>query len=73
MALSAAARGVRVQLVPVGINPEKKMNFRSRMTVAYGRPFDIPAGASAPTVTTEIAERMRHLIVEADPTRTPSW
>ena len=67
MALSAAARGVRVQLVPIGINPEKKTSFRSRLTVAYGRPFEIPAGATPPAVTTEIAERMRHLIVEADP------
>jgi 1-acyl-sn-glycerol-3-phosphate acyltransferase len=67
MALSAAARGVRVQLVPVGINPEEKTSFRSRLTVVYGRPFEIAAGAGAPEVTAEIGERMRHLIVEADP------
>jgi glycerol-3-phosphate O-acyltransferase / dihydroxyacetone phosphate acyltransferase len=39
MALSAAARGVEVQLVPVGINLERKTTFRSRATVAYGAPF----------------------------------
>jgi glycerol-3-phosphate O-acyltransferase / dihydroxyacetone phosphate acyltransferase len=67
MALSAAAKGVPVQLVPVGINPEQKTDFRSRLTVVYGRPFAVPAGATAPSLTAEIAERMRHLIVEADP------
>ena len=67
MALSAAAKGVAVQLVPVGINPEQKTDFRSRLTVVYGRPFPVPAGSTVPTLTADIAERMRHLIVEADP------
>ena len=67
MALSAAAQGIDVQLVPVGINPEDKTDFRSRLTIVYGHPFrscgDSPAGGG----DDEIAERMRHLIVEADP------
>ena len=46
MALSAAAQGIDVQLVPVGINPEDKADFRSRLTIVYGHPFRI-AGDSA--------------------------
>ena len=67
MALSATARGVPVQLVPVGINPDRKTDFRSRMTVIYGRPFPVPAAAGAAALTAEIASHMRRLIVEADP------
>ena len=67
MALSAAARGVAVQLVPVGINPEEKTSFRSRMTVVYGRPFEVRAGTPVPAVTAEITERIRNVIVEANP------
>ena len=67
MALSAVAKGVAVQLVPVGINPDRKTEFRSRMTVIYGRPFPVPAGANASELTDEIARHMRRLIVEADP------
>jgi hypothetical protein len=51
----------------VGINPDRKTDFRSRMTVIYGRPFDVPAGSSAADLTGEIARHMRRLIVEADP------
>jgi glycerol-3-phosphate O-acyltransferase/dihydroxyacetone phosphate acyltransferase len=67
MALSAVAKGVALQLVPVGINPDRKTEFRSRITVIYGRPFPVPAGASASELTDEIARHMRRLIVEADP------
>lgn len=67
MALSAAAKGVPVRLVPVGINPDRKTDFRSRMTVVYGPPFAVPQGASANDLTSEIARHMRRLIVEADP------
>ena len=67
MALSAAAKGVAVQLVPVGINPDRKTEFRSRMTVIYGRPFAVSAGATAAALTEEIAQHMRRLLVEADP------
>lgn len=67
MALSAAAKGISVQLVPIGINPDRKTDFRSRMTVIYGRPFAVEAGAPPADVTADIAQHMRRLIVEADP------
>jgi glycerol-3-phosphate O-acyltransferase / dihydroxyacetone phosphate acyltransferase len=67
MALSAVAAGVPVQIVPVGINPDRKTDFRSRMTVIYGRPFGVAASTSVTDLTTEIATHMRRLIVEADP------
>ena len=68
MALSAAARGVPVQLVPVGINPEKKTNFRSRMTVVVRTTVRHPRrGQRADGHHARSPERMRHLIVEADP------
>ena len=67
MALSAIAAGVPVQLVPVGINPDRKTEFRSRMTVIYGRPFSVAPSTGVADLTTEIAHHMRRLIVEADP------
>ncbi|MEO5896782.1 MAG: 1-acyl-sn-glycerol-3-phosphate acyltransferase [Vicinamibacterales bacterium] len=67
MALSAAANGTPVQLVPVGINPDRKTSFRSRMTVVYGRPFPVEAEAAVRELMSDVASRMRHLIVEADP------
>lgn len=67
MALSAVGKGVAVQLVPVGINPDRKTDFRSRMTVIYGRPFAVDAGTSVAQLTEEIARHMRRLIIEADP------
>jgi glycerol-3-phosphate O-acyltransferase / dihydroxyacetone phosphate acyltransferase len=73
MALSAVARGTNVQLVPVGINLERKTVFRSRATVAYGPAFTVSSGsdgASAQEVTdltSRIAGHMRALLVEADP------
>lgn len=48
MALSAAAKGVDVQLVPVGINLERKTTFRSRATVAYGAAFRVRAEVLPP-------------------------
>ncbi len=67
MALSASAQGTPVRLLPVGINPHRKTMFRSRMTVIYGQPFTVDPGATVHAVTSNVAERMRHLIVEADP------
>jgi glycerol-3-phosphate O-acyltransferase/dihydroxyacetone phosphate acyltransferase len=66
MALSAAARGVDVRIVPVGINLEQKTVFRSAATVAYGEPFS-PVSTDARHLTGVIADHMRLLIVEADP------
>ena len=73
MALSAERAGVRVALVPVGLNFERKTTFRSRVTVVYGRPFDCADLASPDAhpeavreLTDRIAERMRRLLIEAD-------
>lgn len=66
MAISASERGVRVELVPVGINLESKTVFRSRATVAYGHAF-VPASSDPRAVTAEIASHMRAQLVEADP------
>ena len=74
MALGAERQGTAVALVPVGLNFERKTAFRSRVTVIYGPPFscsDLLSGAEAEAVralTARIAEHMRHLLVEADPT-----
>jgi len=76
MALDALGRGVRVAIVPVGLNFEQRTTFRSRVTVLYGRPFfaddlgdlarqDPPAAARA--LTDRIAAALRRLVVEADP------
>ena len=67
MALSAVAKGTPLQLVPVGINPDRKTAFRSRMTVVYGTPYPVPAETTVQALTDEMTGRLRHLIVEADP------
>lgn len=72
MALSAAAAGVDVRLVPVGINLEQKTTFRSRATVAYGPAFAVSRDEAEPphavkALTTRIAAHMRALLIEADP------
>mgnify|MGYP006171079451 CR=1 FL=1 len=70
MALTAAAEGVEVHLVPVGINLEQKTTFRSRVTVAYGEPFPVgpvTRGAQengAKSLTHEIATHIRALLIE---------
>ena len=76
MALSAAAAGTAVRLVPVGINPEEKTAFRSRVTIAYGAPIEVtpaspdrPLTVSAHQLTEAIGAHMRSLIVEAEPTQ----
>ena len=78
MALSAAAAGVDVRLVAIGINLEQKTAFRSRVTIAYGEPVAVtaPANANAEAskhavgeLTADISERMRSLLVEAEPTQ----
>ena len=76
MALSAAAAGIDVRLVPVGINLERKTAFRSRVTIAYGVPLEVPLAErvqedvnAAQALTSRIAVHMRSVIVEAEPTR----
>lgn len=66
MALSAMAAGVSVRLVPVGVNLEQKVTFRSRALVAYGKPFS-PSSTDVRTLTDEIADHLRSVLVEADP------
>jgi 1-acyl-sn-glycerol-3-phosphate acyltransferase len=76
MALAAERDGTEVRLVPVGLNFDRKAVFRSRVTIVFGRPFsgrdllpkndtDYPAAVRA--LTDRMAERMRLLLVEADP------
>jgi len=75
MALTAERQGVRVQLVAVGLNFDRKTSFRSRAIVVYGRPFtlrDIAAQSgddqtAVRQATESIAVQMRRLLVEADP------
>ena len=76
MALAAEREGTSVALVPVGLNFDRKATFRSRVTVVFGAPFsardllppDEAALASAVRSLTErIADRMRQLLVEAEP------
>ena len=76
MALSAAAAGIDVQLVAVGINLERKTAFRSRVTVAYGPPIAVAAAGAGDSdkhavhaLTASITEHMRSLLVEAEPTQ----
>jgi glycerol-3-phosphate O-acyltransferase / dihydroxyacetone phosphate acyltransferase len=76
IALEAIRKGIPLRLVPVGINYERKTLFRSRVTLMFGAPFsgtDLltnfqtdPAGAVR-LLTERISERLRSMIVEADP------
>jgi 1-acyl-sn-glycerol-3-phosphate acyltransferase len=76
IALGAAARGVDVQVIAVGLNLDRKAVLRSDATVAYGPPFgcghllDLHATdpvAAVTRFTGEIAEHLRDLVVEAEP------
>jgi glycerol-3-phosphate O-acyltransferase / dihydroxyacetone phosphate acyltransferase len=75
MALGAERKGIAVQIVPVGLNFDRKTAFRSRVTVLYGRPFSVRDLVTDATddpgavhlVTDRIADAMRRLLVEADP------
>jgi glycerol-3-phosphate O-acyltransferase / dihydroxyacetone phosphate acyltransferase len=73
MTLSAERAGTRVNLVPVGLNFERKTTFRSRVTVIYGQPFtgaDLADATAHPDgvreLTDRMAERMRRLLIEAE-------
>ena len=83
MALAAERDGTAVMLVPVGLNFDRKTAFRSRVTVVFGPPFsgrDLLQGdtdsttehatrdaAAVRQLTDRMAERMRRLLIEADP------
>jgi 1-acyl-sn-glycerol-3-phosphate acyltransferase len=76
MALTSAVAGHPVTIVPVGLNFDRLPMFRSRVTAMFGQPFDgadlvaafteDPRGA-AQRLTDRITERLRELMVEADP------
>ena len=73
MALGAERAGTRVNLVPVGLNFERKTTFRSRVTIVYGQPFtaeDLADATAHPggvrELTERIAARMRRLLIEAE-------
>ncbi|HTH04147.1 MAG TPA: lysophospholipid acyltransferase family protein [Vicinamibacterales bacterium] len=73
MALSAEQGGTRVNLVPVGLNFERKTTFRSRVTVIYGQPFtgeDLADSRLHPDGVRELTDRMaaamRRLLIEAE-------
>jgi 1-acyl-sn-glycerol-3-phosphate acyltransferase len=77
IALAAAARGVTVQIVPVGLNFQQKAVFRSKVTVAFGPPIDASRWVDAwradearavRECTAELADHLRDLLVEAEPT-----
>ena len=76
MALTSAANGHPVTIVPVGLNFDRLPMFRSRVIALFGQPFD---GAdlvegfrqnpkrAAQLLTDRIADKLRALMVEADP------
>ena len=76
MVLTSAAAGHPVAIVPVGLNFDRLPMFRSRVVATFGRPFDAadlveqfrehPQDASR-ALTDRIADRLRALLVEADP------
>ncbi len=73
MALSAERAGTRVNLVPVGLNFERKTTFRSRVTVVYGQPFTcgdladpVAHADGVRELTDRISLRMRRLLIEAE-------
>jgi 1-acyl-sn-glycerol-3-phosphate acyltransferase len=73
MALEARDAGIDVAIVPVGLNFDRKSAFRSRASVAFGRPLDaraMPAKSGRDDVrmlTERIAQAMRMVLVEVDP------
>ena len=76
MVLHSGADGHPVTIVPVGLNFDRVARFRSRVTAVFGRPFgcgDLDAlyATDAPgavrQLTDRIEQRLRRLMVEAEP------
>lgn len=71
--MAAEARGVRVAIVPVGLNLDRKAEMRSTATVSYGRPFfadDVAndtGGDRVDALTSLMSDRLRGVMVEASP------
>ena len=76
MALTSAAAGHPVTIIPVGLNFDRLPMFRSRVIAMFGRPFDgadlvqgfrqDPKDATQ-LLTDRIADRLRAQMVEAEP------
>ena len=76
MALASTARAHPVTIVPVGLNFDQLGTFRSRVTTVFGRAFDcrdlmttyeLDEPAAVRELTDRISDRLRRLMVEADP------
>ena len=76
MALTSAAAGHPVTIVPVGLNFDRMPIFRSRVVAMFGQPFDgadlvdtftRESHTAARALTDRIADKLRPLLVEADP------
>ncbi len=76
MVLTSTAAGHPVTIVPIGLNFDHIARFRSRVTAVFGRPFDAGEylalhaaddAAAVHQLTARIAQRLRRLMVEAEP------
>lgn len=76
MVLNSGAAGHPVTIVPVGLNFDALARFRSRVTTVFGRPVDYAdlaegyandEAAAVRTLTDRIEQRLKHLMVEAEP------
>lgn len=83
MAIKAYDEGARgVQVVPMGINYERKEQFRSAVWVRVGDPIDIDdwvqrhdgdSRKAMRSLTTEIADSLKQLMVHLDEPEWESW
>ena len=78
MVLDSCAAGHPVTIVPVGLNFDALARFRSRAMAVFGRPLDYAdlaaehaedEATAVRTLTDRIEQRLKHLMVEAEPRR----
>ena len=76
MVLNSCAAGHPVTIVPVGLNFDALARFRSRLTTVFGRPLEYgdlaesyadDETAAVRELTNRIEQRLKHLMVEAEP------
>ena len=76
MALASSIKGHAVSVMAVGLNFERVARFRSRVTAVFGRAFDCADLLDAyqrdqplavRELTDRIGDRLRNLMIEADP------
>ena len=76
MVLNSGAAGHHVTIVPVGLNFDALARFRSRVTTVFGRPLEYgdlatsyadDEAAAVRALTDRIEQRLKHLMVEAEP------